>query len=257
VQDPIPVPSARFCPAPVLATLALVSVTPHRGTGGAAQRYQALRRQLVAEIAEEVTRTADYLGKAALDPRVMAALGSVPREAFVPEEHAASAYDNAPLPIGAGQTISQPYIVAVMTDMLEPRADDAILEVGTGCGYQAAVLAALVARVYSIETIPELGEAAAARLERLGYANVEVRIGDGALGWPEHAPFDGIIVTAAAAAVPPALVAQLKPGRRLVVPVGAERGRQELMVIEKSADGAVRERVTLPVAFVPLVSGLR
>src|SRR5208282_3307154 len=179
-------------PAPVLAKLASVIFDPLRRGRASAPSFDELRKRLMAEIAEEVEKTRDYLGKGALDPRVMAALAKVPREAFVPEKDAGYAYDNAPLPIGCGQTISQPYIVAVMTDMLEPRADDVILEIGTGCGYQAAVLATLVAQVYSIETIRELGEAAAARLASLGYANVAVRIGDGSLGWPEHAPFDGI-----------------------------------------------------------------
>ncbi len=227
---------------------------PRRGTRPDSP-YGELRRRLLAEIAEEVRETEAYLGKSALSPRVMAALAKVPREAFVPDELALRAYDNAPLPIGHGQTISQPYIVAVMSDMLEPLPGDVVLEVGTGCGYQAAVLAELAARVYSIEVVAELGASAARRLARLGYGNVEVRVGDGALGWPEHAPFDGIIVTAAAPAVPEALVAQLKPGRRLVLPLGEAGGRQELVVVEKDADGGVSERVTLPVAFVPMTGG--
>ncbi|MFI4988370.1 MAG: protein-L-isoaspartate(D-aspartate) O-methyltransferase, partial [Alphaproteobacteria bacterium] len=217
--------------------------------------YGELRRRHVAEIAEEGRTTGSYLGKSELSPRLMAALAKVPREAFVPAAAAARAYDNAPLPIGQGQTISQPYIVAVMSDVLELRPADVVLEVGTGCGYQAAVLAELVAKVYSIEVVPELAESAARRLKDLGYRNVEVRLGDGALGWPQHAPFDGIIVTAAARAVPEALIAQLKVGRRLVIPVGEAGERQQLMVIEKRADGGVNERVMLPVAFVPMTGG--
>ena len=225
---------------------------PWRRKSPTSQQYDGLRRRLLAEIAEEVATTKGYLGKAALDPRVTAALAKVPRERFVPPESASAAYDNAPLPIGCGQTISQPYIVAVMTDMLAPRPDDRVLEIGTGCGYQAAVLAELVARVYSIEIEPTLSAAAARRLNELGYANVELKVGDGALGWPEEAPFDGIIVTAAAPQMPAALAAQLKSGRRLVVPIGEAGGHQELMVVEKRADGSIEERVTLPVAFVPL-----
>ena len=230
---------------------------PRQRSTTSAAAFGERRRQLLAEIAEEVAQTRGYLGKAALDARVTAALAKVPREAFVPAESTAAAYDNAPLPIGCGQTISQPYIVAVMTDMLEPRAGDRILEIGTGCGYQTAVLAELVTRVYSIEVVRELGLAAAERLRRLGYENVELRIGDGALGWPEEAPFDGIIVTAAAASVPEALIRQLKRGRRLVVPVGEAGGRQELMIIEKGADDSIAEQATLPVAFVPLRSAYR
>jgi len=234
-----------------------VILDPRQRSTTSAAAFDERRRQLLAEIAEEVARTRDYLGKAALGERVMAALAKVPREAFVPAESTAAAYENAPLPIGCGQTISQPYIVAVMTDMLEPRAGDRVLEIGTGCGYQTAVLAELVARVYSIEVVRELGTAAAGRLRRLGYENVELRIGDGALGWPEEAPFDGIIVTAAAASVPQTLVGQLKRGRRLVVPVGEAGGRQELMILEKAMDGSIVERTTLPVAFVPLKSAYR
>ena len=230
---------------------------PWRRRSPTPQQYDELRRRLLAEIADEVARTKGYLGKAALDERVAAALAKVPRERFVPAESAAAAYDNAPLPIGCGQTISQPYIVAVMTDMLEPRASDRVLEIGTGCGYQTAVLAELVAEVYSVEIERELSAEAASRLEALGYTNVELRIGDGALGWPEAAPFDGIIVTAAAARIPTALLAQLKPGRRLVLPVGEAGGHQELTVVEKRADGTTRERETLPVAFVPLRRTLR
>jgi protein-L-isoaspartate(D-aspartate) O-methyltransferase len=211
-----------------------------------------LRDRLIAEVEAEVRETSRYLGKDALAHAVIAALAKVPRHAFVPVEVEHLAYENAPLAIGHGQTISQPYIVAVMTDMLEPRPTDVMLEIGTGCGYQAAVLAELVAQVYSIEVVPELAASAAERLAGLGYRNVEVRQGDGALGWPEHAPYDGIMVTAAALEIPKALLGQLKLGRRLVAPVGEPGKHQELVLVEKGRDGEMRERATLPVAFVPL-----
>lgn len=216
---------------------------------------EELRQRLVAEIVNEVRETSRYLGKDALDPRVLDALSKVPRHAFVAPELEHLAYNNTPLPIGHDQTISQPYIVAIMTDMLEPRTDDVVLEVGTGCGYQAAVLAVLVKQVYTIEYVPALAASAAERLRRLGYANVEVRSGDGWQGWPEHAPFDGIIVTAAAPEIPQLLVAQLKPGRRLVVPVGRAGGDQQLVVLEKGSAGETAERTMLPVAFVPMRGG--
>jgi protein-L-isoaspartate(D-aspartate) O-methyltransferase len=207
---------------------------------------------MIEEVAAEAAATADYTGRPAFDRRVMAALASVPRDAFVPATEERHAYINNALPIGHGQTISQPYIVALMTDLLNPQPDHSVLEIGTGSGYQAAVLAGLVRQVYSIEVIPELAAAARERLLRLGYRNVGIAIGDGNAGWPEHAPYDGIIVTAAAAQVPVALLAQLRPGGRMILPVG-ESGSQELVLIEKSPEGAVSERRVLPVAFVPLV----
>jgi protein-L-isoaspartate(D-aspartate) O-methyltransferase len=171
----------------------------------------------------------------------------------VPEDQRAYAYDDRPLPIGHGQTISQPFIVALMTDMLDLAAGDVVLEIGTGSGYQAAVLAALVDEVHTIEIIPELAERAAAALE--GYENVETYIGDGYYGVAAAAPFDAIVVTAAASHVPPPLIAQLEPGGRMVIPVGGAFALQHLMLIEKDADGQVRSRQTLPVAFVPLTGG--
>ena len=228
-----------------------VAAVTHPGPDALAQA----RAAMVKTVADEVLWTNRYLGKTALDPGVIAALGAVPREEFVPAELAEFAYDNRPLPIGQGQTISQPYIVAVMTDLLRPEPRHRVLEVGTGCGYQAAVLALLVAQVYSLETVPELAEQAAERLKRLGIRNVEVRRGDGNLGWPEHAPYDGIIATAAAREVPPAVIEQLAVGGRLVIPVGPRGGDQELVVIRKEADGAIDRRAVLPVAFVPLVKG--
>ena len=176
--------------------------------------------EMLRAIAEEVVGTEAWLGKAALAPAVLRAMAAVPRHRFVPERHRAQAYDNRPLPIGDGQTISQPYIVAVMTDLAAIAPDDKVLEIGTGCGYQAAVLARLAGQVFSIETLPALAAEARERLQRLGYGNIALRCGDGSLGWPEEAPFDAIIVTAAAARrVPPPLIAQLAPGGRLVIPV--------------------------------------
>ena len=194
-------------------------------------------------------------GLAAMSPQVRAALSKVERHRFVPAGVVASAYRNRPLPIGSGQTISQPYIVALSTDLVQPRAGQRALEIGTGSGYQAAILAEIVSQVYTIEILAPLGNAAAARLKALGYANVEVRIGDGYAGWPERAPFDAIVVTAAAPRVPQALVDQLKPGGRMVIPVGESPAAQELLVITKGTDGAIRSRSVLPVRFVPLVPG--
>jgi len=194
-------------------------------------------------------------GLGAMSPAVRAALGKVERHRLVPGAQAPAAYRNHPLSIGSGQTISQPYIVALSTDLLNPGKDDVVLEVGTGSGYQAAVLAEVVKQVYSIEVIESLGRAAAARLAELGYANVEVRIGDGYQGWPDKAPFDGILVTAAAPEVPPALVAQLKTGGRMVIPVGGSDAVQYLKVLTRRADGGYDEKRVLPVRFVPLVPG--
>ena len=197
--------------------------------------------------------TAAETGLEAISPAVRAALGKVERHRLVPPQEASLAYGNFPLAIGAGQTISQPYIVALSTDLIEPRPGHVVLEVGTGSGYQAAILAEIVAKVYSIEVVPELGRSAAERLAGLGYANVEVRVGDGYGGWPEKAPFDAIVVTAAAPQVPPALVDQLRPGGRMVIPLGERWGAQELALVSKHADGRVERRSVLPVRFVPLV----
>jgi len=210
---------------------------------------------LLRDIVAEVRYTRHLTGRDALDPRVMAAMAEVPREVFVPPPERAYAFSNGPLPIGWGQTISQPYIVALMTDLLDCGPDARVLEVGTGSGYQAAVLSRVVGRVYTIEIIPALAEEAAQRLAGLGYTNIETRLGDGYLGWPEQAPFDGILVTAAAPRIPPPLVEQLRPGARLVLPVGEHIGRQELLVVEKGADGTTRAQTILPVAFVPLTRG--
>ncbi|MDQ2694459.1 MAG: protein-L-isoaspartate(D-aspartate) O-methyltransferase [Pseudomonadota bacterium] len=206
----------------------------------------------MAVIDQDVRYTSDYLGRDTLDPGVKAVMARVPRHEFVPAEVRASAYENRPLPIGHGQTISQPYIVAIMTDLLAVEADDVVFELGTGSGYQAAVLAGLVKHVYTMEIIEPLGGRARDTLKRLGYDNVTVRVGDGYHGWPEQAPFDAIIVTAAGDHIPPPLVQQLKPGGRMLIPVGGRFFTQQLMLVEKQADGAVRSRSILPVRFVPI-----
>ncbi len=211
-----------------------------------------LRQQMVRAIEQSVRNSADYTGLKVLSDRVMSVMGEVPREEFVPSAYRHLAYENTPQPIAAGQTISQPLIVALMTELLDPQADDVVLEVGTGSGYQAAVLAELVNHVYSIEIVSELAESAAATLDRLGYSNVSVRAGDGYAGWPEKAPFDGIIVTAAAEHIPQPLLDQLKPGGKLVIPVREEDGFQELLSVTVGADGRIEERSVLPVRFVPL-----
>jgi protein-L-isoaspartate(D-aspartate) O-methyltransferase len=214
--------------------------------------YRRQRAALIHEIATDVRATASYIGRRELNSRILTALGKVPRHEFVPWMERNWAYRNEPLPIGYGQTISQPYIVAVMTDLLDPQPGDRVLEVGTGSGYQAAVLAELVKEVYTIEIIKPLGRTAAERLQTLGYANVTTRIGDGYYGWPDKAPFDGIVVTAAADHVPPPLLAQLKPGGRMVIPVGSRYLTQQLVLITKNKDGTLQTRQLLPVRFVPL-----
>jgi protein-L-isoaspartate(D-aspartate) O-methyltransferase len=210
------------------------------------------RDRMVLEIERLAAATAAETGRAALNPLVLAAMNKIERHLFVPHNQQPYAYENRPLPIGHGQTISQPYIVALMTDLLDPKAGHAVLEIGTGSGYQAAVLAELVRRVCTIEIIEPLGRAAGERLARLGYRNVEVRVADGYYGWPERAPFDGIVVTAAASHVPPPLIQQLKPGGRMVIPVGPSFLTQYLLLVEKRRDGSVRSRQILPVRFVPL-----
>ena len=207
---------------------------------------------MLQAVRDSVRESSGYTGRSELSDKVMDAMASVPREEFVPPAYRHLAYRNTPLPIEADQTISQPLIVALMTELLEPQAEDIILEVGTGSGYQAAVLAKLVNHVYGVEIVEELAQGAARTLQRLGYDNVTVRAGDGYAGWPEKAPFDGIIVTAAAAHLPPPLLQQLKPGGKLVIPVGEEHGYQELLVVEVDAAGEVSRESVLPVRFVPL-----
>lgn len=223
------------------------------GRAFAADPQAAARALMVQTVASHAAALPQALGGERLDPKVLAVLGEVPRHEFVPPEEQAHAYEDRPLPIGYGQTISQPFIVALMTDLLDVAAGERVLEVGTGSGYQAAVLARLAERVFTIEIIPELGRAAEQRLA--AYPNVAVRIGDGYYGWPEAAPFDGILVTAAASAVPPPLVQQLKTGGRMVIPVGGRFAVQQLMLVEKDAQGRVTTRQLLPVRFVPLTGG--
>lgn len=213
------------------------------------------RDALLAEIRTEAAATRHYTGRAAFDERVLSALGEVPRDEFVPPELGHSAWANRPLPIGLGQTISQPYIVALMTDLIDPAPHHRVLEIGTGSGYQAAILSRLVGQVYTVEVLPVLADSAATRLRRLGYDNIEIRCGDGRHGWRQQAPFDAILVAAAAEDLPPELVRQLKPGGVMVIPLGAPHAAQDLVVVRLGDDGRISRRVVLPVAFVPLVHG--
>jgi protein-L-isoaspartate(D-aspartate) O-methyltransferase len=218
----------------------------------AAQDFVAERRKMVAEIDALVQDTRSHIGKEGLDERVMDVMGTVPRHEFVLADQVPYAYRNRPLPIGHGQTISQPYIVALMTDLAKVQAGDKVLEVGTGSGYQAAILAHLAKAVYTMEIVEPLGRQAGERIAKLRYDNVHVRVGDGYHGWDEHAPYDAILVTAAASHIPPPLIRQLKPGGRMVRPVGAHFLTQHLMLVEKRGDGTVSTRQILPVRFVPL-----
>ncbi|HUQ75688.1 MAG TPA: protein-L-isoaspartate(D-aspartate) O-methyltransferase [Burkholderiales bacterium] len=232
--------------------MALLGITESQ-----AQDFSARRARMLAEVDATYAETQRETGLAAMSAPVRAALAKVERHRLVPSGQEDLAYQNRPLPIGSGQTISQPYIVALSTDLIAPRPEHTVLEVGTGSGYQAAVLAEAVRQVYSIELIETLGRNAAQRLAEMGYRNVEVRIGDGYAGWPEKGPFDAIVVTAAAPSIPPALVAQLKPGGRLVIPVGGDGFIQHLKVVTKRADGGADERDVIAVRFVPLVPGSR
>lgn len=238
----------RLRGAVLIAALAAVSA---EGTADVARE----RTQMLEDIRRSVRESAAYTGREELSEATMAAMAAVPREAFVPAAQKPLAYLNRPLPIGLGQTISQPLIVALMTDLLDPEPGDVVLEVGTGSGYQAAVLAQLVKQVYTVEIIPELAARARAAITSLGYDNIAVRAGDGYAGWPQHAPFDGIIVTAAPDEIPPPLVEQLKAGGKLVIPVGPVHGFQQLVLVEKRDDGTLQRREVLPVAFVPLTRG--
>jgi len=238
-------------PRSVLRALGLV-VAFAGGSTQAQDPYLREREAMLKEIDAMARDTGAETGRAIFSARVMAAIAKVPRHRFVPATYGAQAYANRPLPIGHGQTISQPYIVALMTELLDTKPGDVVLEIGSGSGYQAAMLAELVHQVYSIEIIEPVAKHAAALLQQLGYKNIVTRIGDGYNGWPERAPFDAIIVTAAAVQIPPALVVQLKPGGRMVIPVGAEGDVQFLHVLAKQADGSISTRRSLPVRFVPL-----
>lgn len=210
--------------------------------------FEKLRQQMVAEIVTEAALTVGNTGRASFSDRVMRVIGSMPRHEFVPVELQPYAYLNRPLPIGYEKTVSQPFIVALMTDLLAPDAGDVVLEVGAGAGYQAAILAALARRVYTVDIIEELAQGAERRLKRLGYENVEVGVMNGYYGWPEHAPYDRIMVTAASDLIPPPLLAQLKPGGRMVIPTGIP-DKQTLTLVEKSAAGSLSAREILPVRF--------
>jgi protein-L-isoaspartate(D-aspartate) O-methyltransferase len=230
----------------------------------AGSRAAAAQADLAAERARMVTTIEAHakqarvaLGRDSIASEILKVVGDVPRHEFVPPGVRGDAYADRPLPIGYGQTISQPFIVALMTDLMRVRPDDSVLEVGTGSGYQAAVLAHLARRVYTIEIVPGLADSAAARLQRLGYGNVATRSGDGYYGWEEVAPFDGIMVTAAANQIPPPLIRQLKPGGRMVIPLGAPYALQHLVLVERTDDGRVTTRQLLPVSFVPLTGGGR
>lgn len=253
-----PTPRAATTPIlPVILTIATlcsgdaIAMSPNQPPDDS--HWAAARERLVAQIQQEVRATRGYTGLDALDPQVLAAIGRVPRERFVPLAMRQHAYRDSPLPIGGGQTISQPYIVALMSHLLDlPPDGGRVYELGTGSGYQAAVLAEMGAEVYSVEIVPELTERAADTLAALGYENVHVRAGDGYRGWPEAAPFDAIIVTAAGPAIPDPLVDQLKVGGRLVMPLGPTQHSQDLIVLTKQEDGQLRRREVLPVRFVPI-----
>jgi len=218
-------------------------------------KYASQRQLMVEEIASDARRLVRYIDKDSLSDSVTRAMGTVPRHLFIPPEMRTDAYDNRPLPIGYGQTISQPYIVALMTDLLQPQPDHKVLEIGTGSGYQAAVLSELVKEVYSIEIIEQLGLTAQRVLKQLDYDNVSTRIADGYDGWPEQAPFDSIIVTAGISHIPPPLVRQLKNGGTMVIPVGTRFQTQQLTLVRKDHTGAVTTKQILPVIFVPFTGG--
>ena len=212
------------------------------------EEFAALRQHMLAVIAAKTIYCCAQLGKAALSPRVMLAMATVLRHEFVPLELQPHAYSDTPLPIGFGKTISQPFIVAVMTDLLDVQPDDTVLEIGTGLGYQTAILSALAQRVYSVELIEELAEQARRRLARQCRANISFKIGNGCRGWPEHAPFDKVIVTAAPELIPPSLIYQLKPGGKMVLPAGLPDA-QQLILVEKGAEGSVSTREIFAVEF--------
>lgn len=234
----------------ILGYPALLIIMPSLVT---ADDFVTQRDVLVQEISAMARATARDTGRKQFNQRVMEALRKLPRHAFVPPEQRAWAYQNRPLPIGHGQTISQPFIVALMTDLLDLQPKHSLLEIGTGSGYQAALLAEVVSKVYTIEIVEALGLRAKQTLHELGYRNIAFKIGDGYAGWQEHAPFDAIMVTAAPDHVPPALLAQLKPTGKMVLPVGQRDGQQELLVIEKNQDGTTKTHSTIAVRFVPLL----
>ena len=220
--------------------------------GMASDQYAEPRQKMVKTIEADVYETSLYINKKKLDARVMSVMGRVERHKFVPSSQQSWAYANQPLPIGHGQTISQPYIVALMTDLIGIEPGDKVLEIGTGSGYQAAVLAEMEAEVFTIEIVKPLAKQAAKRLTSLGYDNVKTRQGDGYYGWQEEAPFDAIVVTAAASHIPPPLIRQLKPGGVMVIPVGSRFLVQQLVLVTRDEAGNITTRQILPVRFVPL-----
>jgi protein-L-isoaspartate(D-aspartate) O-methyltransferase len=236
-----------------IATLLTLGLTATGAQGQTAPQVAQQSQQFDFEQARNRMVNEQIRARGIQNARVLDAMRAVPRHEFVPTAYIRQAYDDSPLPTSSGQTISQPYIVALMTELADPRPEHRVLEIGTGSGYQAAILAKLVREVYTIEIVPELAKTAATRLERLGLKNVQVRQGDGYLGWPDRAPFDSILVTAGARDVPKPLVEQLKPGGRMIIPVNNSSGDQTLQVIEKTRDGNVRVRDVIPVRFVPLV----
>lgn len=239
----------------IAAVMAAGSAAADDPQTGADDAFAAARAEMAAQIERVAKVAGPVAGRDRIAPAVLAVMGRVPRHRFVPPDLGDEAYADRPLPIGHGQTISQPYIVALMTDLIDVSPGQAVLEIGTGSGYQAAVLAEMGATVATIEIIPELAERAAARLRDLGYGTVAARQGDGYYGWPERGPFDAIVVTAAASHVPPPLIRQLAPGGRMVIPVGTGFAVQHLILVDKAADGAVTTRQVLPVRFVPLTGG--
>ncbi len=247
--------TAVIARTPRYAAIALFAVAGAAGDVRARDDFAAARQGMVRAIEATQREVAAETGQARFDPRVMAVMAATPRHLFVRKQNEGEAYENRPLPIGHGQTISQPYIVALMTDLLMVEPGDRVFEVGTGSGYQAAILAKLAKEVYTVEIVAPLGRQAGELLPKLGYANVQVKVADGYYGWAEHAPYDGIIVTAASSHVPPPLVQQLKPGGRMVIPVGTSFLTQYLMVVEKARDGSITTRQVLPVRFVPLTGG--
>jgi protein-L-isoaspartate(D-aspartate) O-methyltransferase len=249
---------ARSWPALALGVVLALLVTPRLLAPATQADLAAERARMMTTIEAHAKQSSIALGRDSIAPEILKVVGDVPRHEFVPDRVRGDAYADRPLPIGYGQTISQPFIVALMTDLLRVRPDDIVLEVGTGSGYQAAVLAHLARQVYTIEIVPALADSAAARLQRLGYRNVATRSGDGYYGWEEAEPFDGIIVTAATGQIPPPLIRQLKPGGRMVIPLGAPFALQHLVLVERNADdGRVTTKQLLPVSFVPLTSGSR